>query len=60
MKLAAIFTLLQAADSLSTGKDQVSESIDSLTMLIMVVAALGVFLIIRIFIRQSRRKGEQS
>lgn len=59
MKLTAFLPILQVADSTATGKDQVSQSIDSLTMIIAVVAVVGAFFIIRMLFRQKLNKSEQ-
>ena len=58
MKLAMFSPLLQAADSSLTGKERVGNSIDSLTMTIVVVAVLGAFFIVRMLLRQKREPSE--
>ena len=58
MKLAMLLPLLQAADSTLTGKERVGNSIDSLTMTIVVVAVLGLFFIVRMLFRQKREPSE--
>jgi hypothetical protein len=59
MKITSFFPILQVADSTVTGKDQVSESIGSLTMLLVFVSVLGAIFIIRMLFRQKRNKSEQ-
>ena len=58
MKLAMLLPLLQAADSTLTGKERVGNSIDSLTMTIVVVGVLGAFFIVRMLFRQKRESSE--
>lgn len=60
MKLATFLPILQAADSTLTGKEKVSNSIDSLTMAIVVIGVLGAFFIVRMLFRQRRNTGEQN
>ena len=55
--ISTLFLQVNAVDTLAAGKERVSDSIDVLTIVIILAAVFGLILTLRMFVMQKKKKG---